>query len=98
MDQRVENLVKECTARALQEIGRPAEVTSATAIYGRRAALDSTQLVSLIVDVEDAVQRAFGVEIVLADERAMSQTRSPFADVATLAAYIETLLNERNHA
>jgi hypothetical protein len=35
-----------------------------------------------------------GKAIVLADERAMSQKRSPFATAGTLADYIELLLSE----
>ena len=49
-------------------------------------------LVNLILDVEDAVRTRFGVSLTLADERAMSQTRSPFRTVGTLAEYINLLL------
>lgn len=63
-----------------------------TPIYSPDSPLDSLQLVSLIATVEDGVADAFGADVVLADERAMSRRRSPFLTVDTLAEYIEDLL------
>jgi acyl carrier protein len=60
-----------------------------TLLFGPDAPLDSLALVSVIVDVEQAVSDAAGAEISLTDDRAMSQEVSPFTDVATLTAYIE---------
>ena len=59
-----------------------------------KAALDSLALVSLIADLEARIEMDFGRSVVLADERALSQVRSPYRTVDSLAAYIETLLNE----
>jgi len=58
-------------------------------IFGGDSALDSLGLVALLMDLEDAMRQA-GYNISLSDERAMSQTRSPFRDVPSLAAFIET--------
>lgn len=49
--------------------------------------LDSLQLVTLIVDVEQKMADSFGVTITLADSRAMSQKNSPFRSVGSLADY-----------
>lgn len=57
----------------------------ATPIYGSGGTLDSLQLVTLIAEIEARAAEAWGLEIVLADERAMSRHRSPFRDVAALA-------------
>ncbi len=65
-----------------------------TRLYGAKSALDSISLVTLIADIEDRISTEFGKDIVLADERAMSQTRSPFGRVGTLVDYIEQLLAE----
>ena len=40
------------------------------------------------------ISEKFNKEIILADEKAMSQERSPFLSVKSLADYIEKLLNE----
>jgi acyl carrier protein len=63
-------------------------------LYGPDGALDSLALVRLIVEIEMAVEDKFGTPVTLANERAMSQKRSPFLTVGTLATYIEELLNE----
>ncbi|EDP75575.1 hypothetical protein [Hydrogenivirga sp. 128-5-R1-1] len=68
--------------------------TSETKLYGAGGVLDSLALVTLITDLEEKVSEEFGKSITLADERAMSQRRSPFRDVKSLAEYIETLLKE----
>jgi acyl carrier protein len=79
-----------------QELGKP-ELSSPdpeTRLYGRSGHLDSLALVNLLADVEQRVADDLGKAIVLADERAMSQKRSPFATAGTLADYIEILLSE----
>lgn len=69
-------------------------VSADTRLFGTDAALDSLSLVSVIVDVEGAVSDQSGREISLTDDRAMSQTVSPFTDVQTLTAYILLRLSE----
>ncbi len=75
----------------------PAEENAApvgpdTRLFGGDRPLDSTALVSLVVEVEQQVNERCGSAIVIADDRAMSQTRSPFRSVESLADYIQTLL------
>jgi len=65
-----------------------------TCLFGVKSVLDSMALVALIADIEGRIATEFGRDIVLADERAMSQQRSPFRDVGTLADYIQSLLEE----
>ena len=61
-------------------------------LFGRGGPLDSMGLVSLIIEVETAIEERFGVSVLLADERAMSKERSPFRTVGSLATYAETLV------
>jgi acyl carrier protein len=56
-----------------------------TKLYGSGGALDSLGLVTLIMDVEEAVNARGGIQVVLADERAMADRRNPFRDVRALA-------------
>jgi acyl carrier protein len=65
-----------------------------TALYGANSVLDSLRLVSLVVAVEREIEQESGVSLVLASERAMSQRRSPFLSIGSLAEYIEQLLSE----
>ena len=68
--------------------------TTQTKLYGSSGALDSLALVSLITDLEDIISDEFEQDIVLADEKAMSQRTSPFRSVESLSLYIQKLLEE----
>ena len=59
-----------------------------TVLIGSGAKLDSLNLVSLIVDIEKGLSDKLGIEVSLTDENAMSQQKSPFRTVKTLADYI----------
>lgn len=59
-----------------------------TVLFGGESLLDSLALVSVISDVEMAVSDEMGEAISLTDDQALSQEKSPFADVRTLCAYI----------
>ena len=65
-----------------------------TVLFGRSGVLDSTDFVSLMIDIEQAVEDEFGKHIVISSEKAMSQKNSPFRTVGTLSEYIEKLLEE----
>jgi acyl carrier protein len=65
-----------------------------TRLFGGDSPLDSTALVSLIIEVEQQVNETYGIDTVIADDRAMSQAHSPFRTIGSLADYIETLLKE----
>lgn len=67
------------------------EVSPTARIFGRGSPLDSLGLVALLIDVEEGMHRA-GQAITLTDDRAMSQTRSPFRSVPALVDYIAGLL------
>jgi acyl carrier protein len=64
------------------------------ALIGNEARLDSLGLVNLIVLVEEKVQKEFGVAITLVDERAMSQSKSPFRNLSSLVEFVEEQLRE----
>jgi hypothetical protein len=65
-----------------------------TPLYGPKGHLDSLALVAFLLDVEEGVNSQAGTQLVLADERAMSQHRNPFRDVGSLADYISVRLQE----
>jgi len=61
-------------------------------LYGQNGVLDSVGLVSLVVEVEQAIEDETGVSITLANEGAMSQKRSPFGSIGALVEYAESLI------
>ena len=62
--------------------------SSETALFGVDALLDSLSFVSLVTDVETSLNVDHGLDINLADDRAMSRPQSPYESVATLRDYI----------
>lgn len=66
--------------------------TKDTKLFGGNGVLDSLSLVLFITDLEEKISEEFDKEIVLADEKAMSQRTSPFRNVQSLTAYIQNLL------
>ena len=60
------------------------EIAPATPLFGVEAALDSLEFVSLITDVEASLNLDHGLDISLADDRAMARPQSPYATVETL--------------
>lgn len=88
----IERLVLKAIAAANE--GRPEgqklQETAAAPLFGPQSTLDSLGLVALLIDIEELFARE-GMAIVLSDERAMSQRRSPYRDVPALVGYIEAL-------
>jgi len=79
-----------------KELGRLEldNATPDTHLLGGQSSLDSIGLVTLIADLEGDIQKEFGKTVILADEKAMSLTLSPFRKVSTLIDYIEAKLEE----
>ena len=89
-------LVRRCIIETAAErnIAIPAGFDSQTPLFGRNGVFDSMGLVSLVVAVEEAIADKLGVEIALADQRAMSEKKSPFLSVRALAEYATRLIDE----
>ena len=66
-----------------------------TRLIGHEAILDSLGLVSFVVEVEQHLADDLEVTLILADERAMSQKRSPFRSIGALADYVCELVTEQ---
>jgi acyl carrier protein len=70
------------------------EAEETTRLFGARSALDSMNLVNFIADVEERICDEYQIEIVLANESAMSLTHSPFRTAASCIDYIMELITE----
>lgn len=66
-------------------------VAADTQLFGADAQINSLTLVSLIVDVEQALDDETGQAISLTDEQAMNREPSPFRNADTLSDYIVEL-------
>ena len=66
-----------------------------TELFGEGGALDSLELVNLIVAFEEKIRSNLNLAITLADDRAMSQKRNPFRSIGSLTDYAIMLIKEK---
>ncbi|HLH34435.1 MAG TPA: acyl carrier protein [Alloacidobacterium sp.] len=86
--------------RIYDELAPPVEgappATESTRLFG--GALDSVNVVTLIVEVEEQIAERCGASITIADDHAMSRQRSPFRTIGSLAEYVQDLMAESTRA
>jgi len=77
----------------MREEDRQIPKSETTELYGANGNLDSMGLVAFLIDIEESLLDE-DIQITLSDERAMSQSKSPFRNVETLINYIDELIKE----
>jgi len=87
-------LVIEVIREFLPGAERSSSVHGDTRLVGGNTVLDSTALVSVIIEVEQQMDDRYGAPITIADDRALSQERSPFRTVNSLVDYVLKLYEE----
>ena len=65
-----------------------------TSIYGAGRTMDSLTLVRFISEMEDAIYDEYNIELVIANEKAMSMKNSPFLNVTSFTNYLKELIEE----
>ena len=64
------------------------DLNTKTRLIGGSGFLDSMDLVSFIVELEEGLSHEFSLDIELANDSAMSRRTSPFINISTLSDYI----------
>jgi acyl carrier protein len=87
------SLVIDAASELNQSLASPIALSEgeSAVLYGHQGVLDSLELVNFILLVEERILDATGAPITLAEDRAMSQFRSPFRSVGSVTDYIQTL-------
>jgi D-alanine--poly(phosphoribitol) ligase subunit 2 len=80
---------------ALPDAPAAEAVNEETVLFGETGLLDSLGLVSVVLDVEASINDRMSSDIVIADDRAVSQKHSPFRTAGRLADYVLKLIDER---
>ena len=75
-----------------EQITDTTTLDAGTILFGPGGLLDSLALVNVVLDVEEGIRSRWGVTVALADEKAMSQSRSPFRRAGGLADYALQLM------
>jgi len=86
----IENLILSSLREFIKEndIELISELNTETRLIGSSGCLDSMDLVSFIVDIEELISDEFSLDIELANDSAMSNRTSPFVNASTLSDYI----------
>lgn len=87
-EQTIKVIIKLSTEILREKDNKSYKLDSSTPLFGKNGVLDSLSLVRLISDIEENYYHLTGKEIILADEKAMSRSSSPFLTVDTLSDYI----------
>lgn len=93
-DEIINLIIETASELGEDEIGVADGLSKDTVLFGKDGVLDSMGLVTLVIAVEQAIEDRFDKSIGLADEKAMSQAKSPYRNVETLADYAASQLNE----
>ena len=94
-----DDAIREVVLKAMRNANEARDAASQLAIaadapiFGPDSSLDSLGLVGLLLDIEEGLQE-IGCDVVLSDERAVSQKRSPFRSVQSLVSYVSALARE----
>jgi len=78
--------------------GAPGTIDENTRLFGSEGFLDSLKLVNVVLDTEQQINDSYNLSISLADDRSVSQTRSPFRSVGSLADYVLAVAAEQPQA
>lgn len=92
--EKCKKIVHETIVNYNKELGNEIlEINEKTRLIGTNSIFDSSDLIQIIVEIEDKINIEFDSEITLTDEKAMSRSTSPFLNVETLINFILENLN-----
>ena len=96
MKTKIENIIFETLVELNEElnINNIETPNIKTKLYGGSGYLDSLALVSFISDLEYKFSDELDIDLIIADERAMSQKTSPFRNIESLVNYILQLIEK----
>lgn len=74
--------------------GAPLEKSPSARLLGGDSGVDSLNFVTLMVAVEEQIQKKLGKSVVLVDEDNVAAEENPFLTIGTLAEYVQRVLNK----
>lgn len=90
-----EQIAKSISSINEERVDKPViELNHSLKLFGDGGELDSLELVSLIVDLEQELSELLNVDICLTDDNLLSQEISPLSSVDNLINYIINLKNQ----
>jgi acyl carrier protein len=75
--------------------GTKLEKSPDAVLYGTSGVLESLDFVTFIMEIEEQIQKEFGVDLMITDENLLSKEKSPFSTLGTLTDYLVDVLKEQ---
>lgn len=98
MKERLVELIGEAAEEVKEELAAQIKENGAEVdLFTQGGVIDSLGLVNLIVALEGLIEDEYDVSLTLADERALSQEKSPFRTVGVLTDYIVMRIAEEEN-
>lgn len=82
-------VIKDSLLEVLTHMGQTNIDIDTVTLFGTNGIFDSMSLVSFIVILEEKLQDTFNINVLLANEKALSHHNSPFKNFSNLTNYIE---------
>ena len=89
------DIVSMIGAVARETLSFDGELNEHTPLFGGPSEFDSIAVVTLLAEIEQRINDRYGTSTIIANEKAMSQKRSPFLSIGSLAEYIQHLVAEQ---
>ncbi len=89
------DIVSMISAVARETLSFDGDLNEETRLFGGPSEFDSIAVVTLLAEIEQRINDRYGTSIIIANEKAMSQKRSPFLSIGSLAEYIQHLVVEQ---
>lgn len=67
------------------------EISADTRLIGSKGILDSMDLVSFLVELEEVLSEDLNIDVELTSDSAMSARTSPFINISTLTSFIQEI-------
>lgn len=98
MKQEIDNIIKKTLNQIIIDlsINCNGDISDSTVLFGDNGILDSMALVSFITDLEEALSDELNLDVIIANEKAMSRSNSPFKSISNLSEFIVNLDNINN--
>ena len=95
MRDKIEEIVLELVAEINGECEDKFEISEDLILVGENGVLDSMDLVSLIINIEEKLADELDLSITIASDQAFSRKKSPFFNVNSLVDFIIELSEEK---
>ena len=96
MREKINEILREAVEELNEQMDadKKIEFSEELRLVGSNAALDSISFVTLIAITEDLIREKLGKNIMIVNDKAFSQERSPFRSISALTDYINGLISE----